>query len=77
MLRFAFAAVKLIGDLAAELDLISVLLTVKLSWIKLEVIIVVQANVLVFVSTTWLKLLETQILRRSAHKILIEAVFGS
>ena len=77
MVRFTFAAVKLIGDLAAELNLIAVLLAVKLRWVKLEVIIVVQASVLVFVSTTWLKLLETQILRRSAHKILIEAVFGS
>ena len=77
MVWFAFAAVELIGDLAAELDLIAVLLAVKLCWVKLEVIIVVQASVLVFVSTTWLKLLETQILRRSAHKILIKAVFGS
>ena len=59
MVWFAFAAVELIGDLAAELDLIAVLLAVKLRWVKLEVIIVVQASVLVFVSTTWLKLLET------------------
>ena len=76
MLRFAFSAVELIGDLAAELDLIAVLLTVKLRRVKLEVIIVIQACILVFVSTTWLKLLETQILRRSAHEIFVKAVFG-
>lgn len=77
MFWFAFAAVELIGNFAAELDLIAVLLAVKFCWVKLEVIIVVQAYVLVFVSTTGLKLLETQILRSSAHKILIEAVFCS
>ena len=76
MVGLALAAVELVGDLAAELDLVSVLLTVELRWVELEVVVVVQSCVLVFVGSTWLKLLETQILRRSAHEIFVKAVFG-
>ena len=73
-IRFALLTVEVVGDLVPELELAAMLWAVELRRVELEVFVVVEPRVFVFLGATRLKLLETQILRCSAHEVFIEAV---